>query len=127
MGMARRAGGTDARCQVIFASRGLNFRLSRGGYNTSAEDHRTSSGGRSRSLDDESILVGAAIAGEVEVDSSAGRNQLQVGAMDHDFVFQGDRLRDELSGRGDDAGAAEQRLPVFESGFRRGGYPEPVL
>ena len=47
--------------------------------------------------------------------------------MDDDLVVERNRLRGDLAGRRDDAGAADQRLAVLEAGLGGGRDPERVL
>ena len=57
---------------------------------------------------------GPAIEVEVEIHLAAGGDEVEVGAMHDDLVVERHRLRRDLAGRRDDAGAADQRLAVLE-------------
>src|ERR1700752_1561646 len=68
-------------------------------------------------LADRPILVGPPIAVEIEIGFAAKSREVEIGPMHDHLVLERLRERGHFPARRDDAGSADQKLSLLQSGF----------
>src|SRR5690348_16268573 len=82
---------------------------------------------RSRALRDQPVMLYAAVLGEVEHRFFVEAADLEIAFGDEDLIALAGRLRDDFTGRRDDAAAGEQLAALLVAGLGDADDPCAVL